>query len=662
MKFSVRTKFSLLILPLVGICLFLLLLLVAPYREIPQEVQRLQAQVSRTILTEKLARRCNDQIKGYSLAVLSSDVKHLADLSRLQAANQQDFLALGKGGEPDALLTKVRTTSDQYTQIGEKVVQLIQSGKREQAITVIHQELDEIADGQLTPLLGQLLGREEAGMRARLQEVQGMDHFLFLAPPRLHQSVQRLDLFIQEATMAVQFGRMFTIEVEELADLLLFPDHEHRQQAESARESAGQSLGALIQHIRETDPEDTVLPVLLKVQADHQAFREIGIQASRLTPESTPAEVTAILEKFEAFDDVAIGKKIDELAETEQAELQDEVGHIVTDARLAMVIIGGVSVLVVLIGLGSPWLLTRKIVRPIIELKEAAMRVGAGELDARVPIHSSDEVGELAATFNTMAERLKQNHLEREKAEQVLKEFTVKLERSNRELQDFASVASHDLQEPLRKIQAFGDRLKTKCMNALEADGKDYLERMLNAAGRMQTLINDLLTFSRITTKAQPFAAVDLTKIAGEVLADLEVRIQQSGGRVEVGALPTIDADPTQMRQLLQNLIGNALKFHKEGIPPVVKLSCPASNNGHCEIRVADNGIVFEEKYLDRIFAVFQRLHGRTTFEGTGIGLAVCRKIVERHGGTITANSQPGEGATFIVTLPTQQKQGVKAS
>ncbi|MEA5513401.1 PAS domain-containing protein [Nodularia sp. UHCC 0506] len=235
------------------------------------------------------------------------------------------------------------------------------------------------------------------------------------------------------------------------------------------------------------------------------------------------------------------------------------------------------------------------------------------------------------------------------------------LTRSNEQLQEFAFIASHDLQEPLRKIITFGDRLKTTCEHDLSAPGRDYLERMQNAAFRMQTLIKDLLTLSRITTRAQPFVVVNLTHIIQEVLSDLEVSIQQTNGRVEVGNLPTIKADPLQMRQLLQNLIGNALKFHRPQIPPVVKVYSEILPNQSdqnsvvydtCQITIEDNGIGFAQKYVDRIFNVFQRLHGRNEYKGTGMGLAICRKIIERHHGIITVESQPGEGAKFIVTLP----------
>jgi PAS domain S-box-containing protein len=249
----------------------------------------------------------------------------------------------------------------------------------------------------------------------------------------------------------------------------------------------------------------------------------------------------------------------------------------------------------------------------------------------------------------------------------------LELARSNAELQEFAYVASHDLQEPLRKIQAFGDRLQVKYSEVLTEQGHDYLQRMQNAAQRMQALINDLLTLSRVTTRAQPFVTMKLTQVVQEVLSDLEVSIQRAAGRIEVGELPILEADPIQMRQLLQNLIGNALKFYRKEEPPVIKIYSRQLTDGEqpptqginkmerCQILIEDNGIGFDEKYLDRIFNAFQRLHGRSEYEGTGMGLAICRKIVERHDGSITAQSLPDRGSTFIITLPLQQRQGDRA-
>ncbi len=240
------------------------------------------------------------------------------------------------------------------------------------------------------------------------------------------------------------------------------------------------------------------------------------------------------------------------------------------------------------------------------------------------------------------------------------------MERSNKELQDFAFVASHDLQEPLRKIQSFGDLLVTEFKDSFSEEGRDFLVRMQDAAARMRVLIDSLLTYSRLTSKVRPFFQVELNEAADEALANLAVLKEETNGSVEVGKLPTVEGDKVQMIQLFQNLIGNALKFHKKGESPKVRISAgPTRGVGFdnveaYEIRVEDDGIGFEEIYLSRIFAPFQRLHGKSEYEGVGIGLAICRKIVERHQGTITATSEPGKGAVFVVTLPAKKKQKMR--
>lgn len=236
-----------------------------------------------------------------------------------------------------------------------------------------------------------------------------------------------------------------------------------------------------------------------------------------------------------------------------------------------------------------------------------------------------------------------------------LKTYMSKLEESNQALKEFASIASHDLQEPLRKVISFGNMLKQKCGSSLGEQGNGYLDRILNANQRMQSLLTALLEYSRLSTRTDPFVTVELTQIIHEVLCDLEVRIEKTGGEVHVEDLPVIVADPTQMRQLFQNLVGNALKFHKDGEKPVVSVKKSSTDDGYVQIVILDNGIGFEEQYLERIFAPFQRLHARSEYEGTGMGLAICKKIVERHGGSITARSIPGEGSTFTLCLPSKQ-------
>lgn len=247
------------------------------------------------------------------------------------------------------------------------------------------------------------------------------------------------------------------------------------------------------------------------------------------------------------------------------------------------------------------------------------------------------------------------------RAEDTMKAQADKLKAHNSELQQFVYVASHDLQEPLRKILAFGDRLKTAISDSLDERSELYLERMLSSAERMQKLINDLLGLSRVHTLGKDSEKIDLNYILADVLSDLEILIKENRATFEIATLPMVAADPTQMRQLFQNLIANAIKFHRPGTPPVITItSTVCSETGsfgivdRCQIDVTDNGIGLEQQYEHKIFEPFQRLHGRSEYPGNGIGLAICHAIVKRHNGSIRVKSELGEGATFQVTLPLQ--------
>ncbi|MBC7814980.1 MAG: PAS domain-containing protein [Burkholderiales bacterium] len=272
-------------------------------------------------------------------------------------------------------------------------------------------------------------------------------------------------------------------------------------------------------------------------------------------------------------------------------------------------------------------------------------------LTNKIPLR--DSTGKLTGLVGTS-----RDISERKQVEEELRRFTAELERSNHDLQDFAHEASHDLKAPLLTIQSLGSRLSTRYASQLDDEGRDFLERMTRAAKRMQALISDLMTLSNVTTQGKAFIPVDLNVVAHDAISDLEAQIDALGGQVNVGTLPTINADPTLMGQLLQNLIGNALKYHRPNVAPIVHIKAEIgvgiSDSGadFCQIKVSDNGIGFEQQYAERIFSAFQRLHGRSEYEGTGIGLAICRRIVERHGGTITAQGESGVGATFIVILP----------
>jgi signal transduction histidine kinase len=346
-----------------------------------------------------------------------------------------------------------------------------------------------------------------------------------------------------------------------------------------------------------------------------------------------------------------VRKTLSKIHSNEQAALF----HRQVDSQRSYVTALTTGVLTTLLGMGLIVFAFTFIRREMARREEAvlALRHANDFLEQRV----IDRTSELSHANLLMLTEID----ERRRAEEQVRLFADELQRSNRELEQFAAVASHDLQEPLRKIQAFGDRLRLRYRDQLGEQGQDYIDRLQASAKRMRKLIDDLLEYSRVTTKAQPFAPVNLTEIVQEVADDLEARLHQTGGRVEIGELPVVEASPLQMRQLFQNLISNALKFRRPDEPPLVRIMAanpPEGSDGHglqCQIIVEDNGIGFEPEYGERIFELFQRLHGREDYEGTGIGLAICRKIVDRHNGHIVAHSSPGSGTRFVVTLPFEQ-------
>ncbi|QAR34449.1 sensor histidine kinase [Geovibrio thiophilus] len=280
----------------------------------------------------------------------------------------------------------------------------------------------------------------------------------------------------------------------------------------------------------------------------------------------------------------------------------------------------------------------------INRLANVTKELSTGDLSVRTGIrYGRGELGQLAKAFDSMAEALQERDRE-------LAARTAELERSNEELEQFAYIASHDLQEPLRMISSYTQLLAKRYKDKLDEDATEFINYAVDGANRMQVLINDLLSYSRVGTKGEEFSHVDLNGVLDIVKANLKGVIEESGAVIKYSKLPTVLADNSQMLQLFQNLTGNAIKFRREGVKPEIEISAKKEGNMF-RFMVKDNGIGIDKKYLDRIFVIFQRLHTKEEFPGTGIGLAICKKIVERHGGEISVESAEGKGSDFIFTL-----------
>jgi signal transduction histidine kinase len=280
---------------------------------------------------------------------------------------------------------------------------------------------------------------------------------------------------------------------------------------------------------------------------------------------------------------------------------------------------------------------------PIFENEKIVAIIGVGN---KGEAYDDSDVRQLTLYMRSTWEIVK-----RKRAEETLLRYATSLEQSNKELEHFAYVASHDLQEPLRKIGSFTELLANKYQDQLDDKASTYIGYIVDGAHRMQGLINDLLSLSRVATKGKAFTLVDCNAIMGRVRQDLEVAVQECGARITAVDLPLVMADDLQLGQVFQNLIANAIKYRAQGVPPDIRVTA-AADKGEWLFAVSDNGIGIEPQHFDRVFQLFQRLHTREEYSGTGIGLALCKKIVERHGGRIWVESTQGKGSTFFFTLP----------
>jgi len=372
------------------------------------------------------------------------------------------------------------------------------------------------------------------------------------------------------------------------------------------------------------------------------------------------AEITSSLPSKEKLDQIIA--ELDPI-NLELTTLEDNFSYALGEGSrwledIVLKLLLAVALTVEITGLVLTIAVSRGITKGLNEINRAAKKIAGGELNDRAAVYSNDEIGKVATAINQM---------------------TAQLLLSNKELEQFAYLASHDLQEPLRKLLVFTSLLEDETKHLDNGKGKEYMDKITASALRMQRLVKDVLQFSQLNL-TEAYNPVDLNKLIAELLSDMELPEGKTDAQINVHAIPILEANETQMRQLFQNLVGNAVKFTtgqpkvdisaeiitSTQLPPNYLEACKYKYAGlgstgmesekFCRLYVKDNGIGFDEKYLDKIFTLFQRLHERESFDGTGIGLAICKKILENHNGYITAVSTRGYGATFILILPLSQK------
>jgi signal transduction histidine kinase len=400
--------------------------------------------------------------------------------------------------------------------------------------------------------------------------------------------------------------------------------------------AAPQDDGSIVYiHPLRFDPDAALVPITFAQGENDAVRRAIDGEEGAIT-DSTDYRDQAVVASVRHIEDTGWGLVV----KIDQEEVDVPLGRLgglltaVAIVALTVAALGGI--------LGA-----RSVGKPLGELRDATQEIARGNLDRRARVHARDEIGQLAHDFNRMAGALIEA---RQDLERKVKARTAALERSNKELESFAYVASHDLQEPLRSVSGFVQLLKRRYEGKLDEQADEYITFATEAVKRMQELIQDLLVYSRVESQGKPLAPTKLDEVFNGVLNSLRLQIEESGAHVTRDDLPRVLGDDVQLGQLIQNLVGNAVKFRKKGATPNIHVEAVVKD-GMWLVSVKDDGIGIAPEYAEKVFVIFQRLHRREEYGGTGIGLAVCKKIVERHGGRIWVESKEGEGATFFFTL-----------
>ncbi len=496
---------------------------------------------------------------------------------------------------------------------------------------------------------------------------------------KLELADQRISYSYSQLVNTTTLSNIFHRQMKEMGDFLMTSDEEeleelahHRNQALRLLDEWERSIEMEAEFVEddksEEEKENENLDIL------RQYYSTINTNFERIIKLKEKGDTDEMIEEFEDILEAYFDEKIMVLLENVAADEQQEVDQAQYNMQktqntvelMIWLLLTSAGLLVVLLGI-----ITNRIISvPIKKLTTTAKEIGNGKLESRVDIRNKDEIGELAQTLNTMAENLQKSTTsidnlnkeikQRKEAQKVLNETNDKLSEANQKLEEFVYVASHDLKEPIRKISAFGQVLQQSISDKLDDDQKEDLDLMIDGAKRMEKIITSLLAFSRIDTQGKDLQQVDLNQIIKKLLDfELSLRIEENNAKIKIsGSLPQVYADPVQMHQLLQNLIGNGLKYHKPNVPSVVTIRSKIQDDGMARIEIQDNGIGIKKEHYEDTFKMFKRLNNKSQYEGSGIGLSICKKIVQCHNGNIGLESVFGQGTTFFFTIPTWQGPG----
>jgi signal transduction histidine kinase len=429
--------------------------------------------------------------------------------------------------------------------------------------------------------------------------------------------------------------------------VLLTEAPEFLEAYEAGGESVAHALGELRELVGDR-PEiaDRIEEIAFAATSWQDDFAAAELEAVAEDREVPPSVVQASRAVFEG-----ISGEVQQLATDIRVRRADARSDLDGATRDLIVSLGGAVLALLVVATTIRLALGRWVTDPLEQLGEEAEAVRRGELTRPIGVAGPPEVVAVASAVEAMRARIQTDLQEVEQARQELAQTAEELLRSNRDLEQFAYVASHDLQEPLRKVISFSQLLQQRYGDQLDERADQYIEFAVDGARRMQVLINDLLAFSRVGRLSAEFELVDLDRCAHRAVDNLSVRIEDTGATVEVDDLPEVEGEANLLTAVFQNLIGNAMKFRKPDVAPVVRVTATESPE-HWEVAVCDNGIGIEPEYADRVFVIFQRLHTKDAYSGTGIGLALCRRIIEHHGGSIWVDTTVTDGTTIRFTLP----------